>query len=104
MDPNPDPGEASSGFGSATTLLYRKDEKKGVLSPEDLTGDHVENAAGRADDNVLADVQLAHVLAHARAPDTGVALRPHVVAQRHHHFLDLLRQLTGRGQDQRLHK
>jgi hypothetical protein len=75
-----------------------------VSSPEDLTGDHVEDAAGRADHNVLADVQLAHVLADARAPDAGVALRPHVVPQRHHHLLDLLRQLTGRGQDQGLHQ
>ncbi len=74
------------------------------VSPEDLPGDHVEDTARRADNNVLADVQLAHVLAHARAPDTGVALRPHVVAQRHHHLLDLLRQLTGRGQDQGLHQ
>ncbi len=75
-----------------------------MTSPEDLPGDHVEDAARRADNNVLADVQLAHVLAHARAPDTGVALRPHVVTQRHHHLLDLLRQLTGRGQDQGLHQ
>jgi hypothetical protein len=72
------------------------------MLPEDLPGDHVEDAAGRADDNVLARVQLPHVLPDACAADAGVALRPHVVAQGHHHLLNLLGQLTGRGQDQRL--
>jgi len=66
-------------------------------SPEDLPGDHVKQTARRADDNVLAHVQRVHVLAHASAANAGVALRAHVVAQRHRHLLDLL------GQDQSLH-
>merc|ERR1719334_1087894 len=51
---------------------------------------------------MLSSLQFAHVLAHARATNAGMALGAHVVAKRHHHLLDLLRQLTGRSKDQRL--
>ena len=60
--------------------------------PEDLPGDHVEDTAGGSDNDVLTGLQLPHVLADARASDTGVALGPHVVSKGHHHLLDLLGQ------------
>ena len=47
-------------------------------------------------------VQLAHVLADRGAANAGVALGAHVVAESHHHLLDLLGQLTGGGQNQGL--
>merc|ERR1719370_2013778 len=51
---------------------------------------------------MLSSLQFAHVLAHARATNAGMTLGAHVVAKRHHHLLDLLRQLTGGSKDQRL--
>merc|ERR1719221_1450375 len=42
---------------------------------------------------MLAVVELPHVLLYGGPADAGVALRPHVVAQGHHHLLDLLGQL-----------
>merc|ERR1719402_2061456 len=49
---------------------------------------------------MLSSFQFAHVLAHARATNAGMALGAHVVAKRHHHLLDLLRQLTGTSDEQ----
>ena len=39
-----------------------EDELLDVVGPEDLTADHVEHTAGGADHDVLALIQLAHVL------------------------------------------
>ena len=47
-------------------------------------------------------VQLAHVLADRGSTNAGVALGAHVVAESHDHLLDLLGQLTSRGQNQGL--
>merc|ERR1719447_1570400 len=37
---------------------------------------------------MLSSLQIAHVLAHARATNAGMALGAHVAAKRHHHLLD----------------
>lgn len=47
-------------------------------------------------------LQLAHVIAHVGAADARVALGLQVIAEGNHDLLDLGRQLTGRGQNQRL--
>eukprot|EP00966_Prymnesium_polylepis_P103544 2397510-Prymnesium_polylepis.1 len=58
--------------------------------------DHVEDAAGRPRDGVHAGVEAADVLADRLAADARVALHAHVVAEREHHLLRLLRQLARR--------
>merc|ERR1711872_211858 len=46
---------------------------------------------------MLSSLQFAHVLAHARATNAGMALGAHVVAKRHHHLLDLLENGNAEG-------
>lgn len=52
--------------------------------------------------NVDSIVELSHVFANRGASDASVALSTHVVAKSHDDLLDLLSQLTSRGQDQGL--
>lgn len=52
--------------------------------------EHVKDAARRADDDVRRfELQLLHLGTNIGAADAGVAGGPHVIAQRHHHLLDL---------------
>ena len=79
-----------------------QDKLLDVIRPQNLAADHVEDSARSPHHDVLAVVELPHVLLHGGPADAGVALRPHVVAQGHHHLLDLLGQLPGGRQDQSL--
>lgn len=67
-----------------------------VVGAEGPPTDHVVDTARCPDDHVHARVQFPDVLADVRAADAGVTLRVHEVAQRYHHFLDLLGQLPCR--------
>merc|ERR1712087_881019 len=79
-----------------------QDKLLDVIRAQNLSADHVEDSAGGAHHDVLAMVQLPHVLLDGGPTNTGVALSPHVVSQGHYHLLDLLGQLPGRRQDQGL--
>ena len=74
------------------------------LLPEDVSRNHVEYSAGGSDHDMLALLELPHILPHTGSSDTGVALGPHIVPEGHHDLLDLLGQLPSWGQDQRLIK
>ena len=82
----------------------------GLIQHEQLHGvqaegsalDHVEHAAGRADHDVDSVLQGADVLPHRGAADACVDLHLHEVAQGAADLDDLLGELAGGGEDQRL--
>lgn len=63
---------------------------------------HVLNASRSADDDLRAIGKSLLVIADRSASDTGVTLDVHEVTDGDDDLLDLLRQLTSRGQDQGL--
>merc|ERR1719244_347079 len=72
---------------------------------ESATVNHVVDSAGSSDDDVdaaLAAAQDPLVFANVGSADASVARHAHVVAQGHHHLLDLLGQLSGGSQDESL--
>ena len=71
-----------------------EDQHLDAPCPQRPTPDHVEDAAWRAGNHVLAVVQLPDVLAQVRAADARVALHVHVVSQGQHHLLNLDCQLS----------
>lgn len=73
-----------------------------LVGAQHLAADHVRDTTGRADDDVRARLQLAHIVTHVGATDARVARGVQEVAQRQHHLLDLGGQLACRRQDQRL--
>ena len=82
----------------------------GLVETEHLDGvgaestavDHVEHTTGGADDDVGAFLELGHVLADGGAADTGMALDVEVVAEGNDDLLDLLSELTGGRENERL--
>jgi len=64
--------------------------------------DHVVNTSRGADDAVDTRFELPHVFTDKGAADAGHALNLHVVAEGNHNLLDLLRQLTGWGEEKSL--
>ena len=64
--------------------------------------DHVDDAAGRARDDVLAVVELLDVVAQARAANARVTLHVHEVAEGEHHLLDLDGEFARRREHERL--
>ena len=79
-----------------------EDEHLDIVGLEGLAAGHVVDAAGGADDNVDAGLELAHVLADVDTADGGVALDAEVVTEGDHDLLDLLGELTGGGEDKGL--
>ena len=73
-----------------------------AVQAEGTTVDHVEDTAGGADDDVDAALEDADVVTDGGTTDAGVDLDLHVVAEGDDDLLDLLGQLTGRGQDEGL--
>ena len=73
-----------------------------VVGAESTAVDHVEHTTRGADDDLDALLELGHVLTDVSAADASVALDVHVVAEGDDDLLDLLRELAGRGKDQRL--
>ena len=78
-----------------------QNEHLDVVRLEHAPGDHVQDAAGGADNHMLAGIQLAHVLPDGGAADAGMALGAHVVAKRHDNLLDLLSQLPEKNKKNR---
>lgn len=81
---------------------FIEDKHLDVTSSQVTTTDHVGHTTGSSRNDVLAVVELADILANVCASNTSMALHVHVVAKRHDNTLNLGRQFTGRGQDQRL--
>ena len=79
-----------------------KAEHLDAFGLERSTVDHVEHATGSTDDDVRAFLQSRPVLANQSAADTGVAVDIEVVAEGNDHFLDLLREFSGRSEDESL--
>mmetsp|Transcript_84676 Transcript_84676/g.181456 ORF Transcript_84676/g.181456 Transcript_84676/m.181456 type:complete len:200 (+) Transcript_84676:521-1120(+) len=76
---------------------YESDE---VVDTKVALPDHVVDAARRAHHKMLAFSQLVDVVADRSAANASVALHVVVVAESQRHFLDLVRQLTSRCEDQ----
>mmetsp|Transcript_39530 Transcript_39530/g.86102 ORF Transcript_39530/g.86102 Transcript_39530/m.86102 type:complete len:348 (+) Transcript_39530:319-1362(+) len=79
-----------------------KHEALDVIGAQRPPTEHVVHATGGTHDAVHTALESALILAHAGATNAGVALHLEVVAQSAHDLLDLLRQLTGGGQDESL--
>jgi len=79
-----------------------EDEHLHVVRLEDAALDHVVDTAGRADNNLGTVLEGLHVVTDAGAANAGVALDIHKVTNGNNDLLDLLGELTGGGEDQRL--
>mmetsp|Transcript_754 Transcript_754/g.1342 ORF Transcript_754/g.1342 Transcript_754/m.1342 type:complete len:377 (-) Transcript_754:77-1207(-) len=79
-----------------------EDEALDVVGAQCPTAEHVVHATGGSDHDVHAALESALILTHAGSTDARVALHLKVVAQGAHNLLDLLRQLTGGGEHERL--
>jgi hypothetical protein len=73
-----------------------------VVSLEDPTLDHVLDTTRSTDDDLGTLLESLHVVTNAGATNAGMALNVHEVTDSDDDLLDLLGQLTGRGQDQSL--
>mmetsp|Transcript_103522 Transcript_103522/g.299525 ORF Transcript_103522/g.299525 Transcript_103522/m.299525 type:complete len:291 (+) Transcript_103522:159-1031(+) len=69
-------------------------ESDEVVHDQAPLADHVVNAAGCADDDVLAVAEAIDVVADGGPSDASVAADVHVVAQRQRHLLDLVREFA----------
>ena len=74
-----------------------EDEDADVVEAHVALVDHVVNAAGGTDDEVLALLELLDVLADGSTTDAGVDLDLHVITEGEGDLLDLKGKLTGGG-------
>ena len=79
-----------------------EDEHLHVVGLEDAALDHVLDTAGRADNDLGTVLEGLHVVANAGTANAGVALDVHEVTDGDDDLLDLLGQLAGGGEDERL--
>jgi len=79
-----------------------KDEHLHAVGLEEATLDHVVDTARGADNNLRAVLESLHVVADAGTTNAGMALNAHEVTDGNDDLLDLLSQLTSRGQDESL--
>lgn len=69
---------------------------------EESSVDHVEDSAGGTDDDVGTSLELGNVLLDGGTTDASVAVNVHVVTEGDNDLLDLLGELSGGGENQRL--
>jgi hypothetical protein len=79
-----------------------EDEHLHVVGLEDTTLNHVVDTAGSTDNDLRAVLEGLHVITDAGATNAGVALNLHEVTDGDNDLLDLLSELTGGGEDERL--
>lgn len=79
-----------------------EDEHLHGVGLEETTLDHVVDTAGGTDNDLRAVLEGLHVITDAGTTNAGVALNVHEVADSDNDLLDLLGQLTGRGENQGL--
>lgn len=79
-----------------------EDEHLHAVGLQEAALDHVLDTAGGADDNLGTILEGLHVIADAGTTNAGVALDVHEVTDGDDDLLDLLSQLTGRGEDEGL--
>jgi hypothetical protein len=77
-------------------------EHLNAVGLEGAAVDHVKHTAGGTDNDVGPLVELGNVLADSGTADTGMAVDVEVVAEGNDDLLDLLGELTGGGEDERL--
>jgi len=73
-----------------------------VIGSEGPAVDHIKDTTGGPDDDVSTLLQFAYVLTDVGPTDTDVAFDVHVVPEGEDNFLNLLRELTGRCQNESL--
>jgi hypothetical protein len=79
-----------------------EDEHLHAVGAEYTTLDHICNTTGSADDHLGTVLESLHVVSYAGTADAGMALDAHEIADGHDDLLDLLGELTGRGEDEGL--
>lgn len=67
---------------------------------ESSTVDHVKHSARGTNDNVRAVVEFSDVFPDGGTTNTSVAVNVEVIAKGNHNLLDLLCELSGRGEDE----
>ena len=73
-----------------------------VVDSEGAAVDHVEDTAGRPDDQLHAGAELVHVLPHVGAADARHRRDTKVITDGHHDLDDLRGELARGGEDERL--
>jgi len=73
-----------------------------VVGLQDTTLDHVLDTSGGADNDLGSLLESLHVVTDAGTTNAGVALNVHEVTDSDNNLLDLLGQLAGRGENERL--
>jgi len=79
-----------------------EDEHLHVVGLQDTTLNHVVDTAGSTDDHLGAVLESLHVVTDAGAANAGMALDVHEVTDSDNNLLDLLGELSGGGEDERL--
>ena len=79
-----------------------EDEHLHVVGLQDTTLDHVVDTAGSTDNDLGAVLEGLHVVTDAGTTDAGVALDVHEVTDGDNDLLDLLSELAGGGENERL--
>ncbi len=64
--------------------------------------DHILDTTGSTDNDLRALLKRLHIITDAGTTNAGMALNVHEVSDSDHDLLDLLGQLTGRGENQSL--
>lgn len=72
------------------------------ISLEYAALDHILHTTGSTNDHLRPVLKRLHVIANACTSDTGMTLNVHEITNGHDDFLNLLRKLASRRQDQRL--
>ena len=79
-----------------------KDEELHLVGLQDTALDHIVDTTGSTDDDLGALTESVHVIADSSTTNTSVALDVHEVTNGNNDLLDLLSQLTGRGDNEGL--
>ena len=72
------------------------------ISLEYTALDHILHTSGSTDDHLRPVLKRLHIIANACTSDTSMTFNIHEVTNGHDDFLDLLRKLASRREDQRL--
>ena len=83
-------------------VCFVKTEDFDVVRTESSPVHHVVHPSRCTDDDMHAFLKFCHVFAHGGAPNTGMTLDIHIIAEGDDDLLDLLRKLTGRCENESL--
>jgi len=83
-------------------ISFVEDEHLHVVGLKNATLNHVLDTTGSADDDVGSLLKSLHVIANAGPTNAGMAFNVHEITNGDDNLLDLLGQLTSRGEDEGL--